>query len=33
MQVGWEDVDYIYVALNGDQFWVLTNMAVNFLVP
>jgi hypothetical protein len=32
-EVGWEGVDWIYLALDRDQLWVLLNTAMFLRVP
>jgi hypothetical protein len=32
-EIGWEGVDWINLAHDRDQWWVLVNTAMNLLVP
>jgi hypothetical protein len=32
-QVGWEDVDWMHLAEDRDQWWVLVNTVMNLRVP
>jgi hypothetical protein len=32
-EIGWEDVDWIYLAQNRDQWQALVNMIMDFWVP
>jgi hypothetical protein len=32
-EIGWDGVDWIYVAQGRDQWWALVNMVMNLRVP
>jgi hypothetical protein len=32
-EVGWDSVDWIHLAQDRDQWWVLANMVINLQVP
>jgi hypothetical protein len=32
-KIGWEGVDWIHVAQDGDQWWILMNTVTNLQVP
>jgi hypothetical protein len=32
-RIGWDDIDWIHLAHDRDQWWTLLNMAMNFPVP
>jgi hypothetical protein len=32
-EIGWEGVNWIYIALGTDQWWDLLNTVMNFWVP
>jgi hypothetical protein len=33
MEKGWEDVDWIHLAQDRDQWWALVNTVMNLQVP
>jgi hypothetical protein len=33
MEIGWEDVEWIHLAQDRDQWWAVVNMAANLWVP
>jgi hypothetical protein len=32
-EIGWEDVDWIHLAQDTDQWWVVVNTVMNLRVP
>jgi hypothetical protein len=32
-EIGWDDMDWIYLAQNRDQWWALVNTVMNLQVP
>jgi hypothetical protein len=32
-KIGWEGVDWIHLAQDGDRWWAVVNMVMNFRIP
>jgi hypothetical protein len=32
-EIGWDDVDWMHVAQNREQWWALVNMVMNLRIP
>jgi hypothetical protein len=32
-KIGWEDVDWMHLSQDNDQWWALVNMVMNLYVP